>query len=89
LLGPDGQTVAHQRRFPTAEAFTAFPMRAVRKLDGTAFVLFAESAGAAPAALRLRWTFNRAVGDEDLRFRQGGSELAEVATLDFVVPPGT
>jgi len=85
LLAPDGETVAHQRRFPTPDAFAPFPMRAVRKLDGTAFVLFVApgTPGPAPAALRLRFVFNRVVGEEDLRFRQGGSETQEVAVLDF------
>src|SRR4029078_6281091 len=34
LLGPDGTTVAHQRRFRTEDGFTAFPRRAVAKLNG-------------------------------------------------------
>ncbi len=89
LLAPDETTVAHERRFPTADAFAPFPMRAVRKLDGTALVLFVspDVTVPAPAALRLRWTFNRAVGDENLRFRQGGSETPELAVLDFVLTP--
>jgi hypothetical protein len=89
LSAPGGEEIAHQRHFPSNAAFVPFPMRALRKLDGTALILFVapDSAGAAPAALRLRWTFNRAVADEDLRFRQGGSETPEVACLDFLLTP--
>lgn len=84
LVAPDGDVV-HQRRFSTPEAYTAFPMLAVRKLDGTAALLFV-TGGSAPPALRLRWTFTRAFPDEALAYRQGGSELPEVAVLDLTLP---
>jgi len=84
LLAPDATTVVHQRSFFTADAFTPLTMRAVRKLDGTALLLFSTS-GSAPPALRLHLTFNRALGSEDLRFRQGGSETAEQVDLEVVL----
>jgi hypothetical protein len=87
LVAPDGETVSHQRRFLTSDGFMPFPLQAVRKLDGTGLVLFTTDAGSVPAALRLRFTFNRAVGDEDLRFRQAGSETSEEAALEFVLTP--
>lgn len=84
MLAPDGTTVVHQRSFFTADAFTPLTMRAVRKLDGTALVLFSTS-GSPPPALRLHFAFNRALGSEDLRFRQGGSETQEQVDLDVVL----
>jgi len=86
LLAPDG-SVLHQRRFLGADAYSAFPMHALRKLDGTAVLLVASAGGATPAALRLRWTFTRALGDEPLPFRQSGSETPEEAVLDLVLAP--
>jgi hypothetical protein len=83
LLAPDRRTVVHQRAFPSPDSFSSFPMHALRKLDGTAFLLLTDSLVIEPATLRLSWTFNRAVGDEDLRFRQGGSETPEQPSLDF------
>jgi hypothetical protein len=86
LLAPDG-TVVHRRPFPSPEAFVPLALRALRKLDGTAALLFVDPAtgagvGAPPATLRLRLTFARAAGDEDLRMRQDGSEQPEVVNLD-------
>jgi hypothetical protein len=40
-----------------------------------------------PAALRVQLTFTRAVGDDDLRMRQAGSETPEVVNLDVPLPP--
>jgi hypothetical protein len=85
LVGPDG-SVVHARRFSTPNAFAPFPMQALRKLDGTAALLFTAAVVAVPAALRLRWQFARALPDEDLRYRQGGSERPEIAVLDLSVP---
>lgn len=89
LLGADGTTVIHQRRFLTSDAYSPFPMRALRKLDGTAVLLFPDPlvAGSGVAAMRLHWKFSRVLGDEDLRFRQSGSEAPEQAALDLVLPP--
>ena len=89
LVASDGRTVAHQRRFLAPAGFDTYPLRALRKLDGTGLILFTTAPGPAPAGLRLHWTFNRAVGDEDLRFRQGGSETPESVTLDVVLASGT
>lgn len=85
LLAADGKSVLHQRQFATSDEFTPFPMRAVRKLDGTALLLFADEGTAVPAALRLDFKFTRAVGKEPLPFRQGGSETPERASLDVVL----
>jgi hypothetical protein len=88
LVAPNSDTVAHQRRFQTPDAFYDYPMHVLRKLDGTGLILFTTVSGPAPARLRLHWTFNRAVGEEDLRFRQGGSETPENAALDVVLASG-
>ncbi|MFL5306709.1 MAG: DUF6603 domain-containing protein [Polyangia bacterium] len=92
LAAPDGTvtgTIVHQRPFRSPDAYAPFPMRAVRRLDGTAAILFVDpNAGVAlPAALRVRLTFTRAVGDEDLRMRQAGSETPEVVNLDVPLTP--
>jgi hypothetical protein len=88
LLAKDGEAIVHQRRFLPDSAFTPVPMRALRKLDGTALLLFPDPPAAlgATSHLRLRWTFTRALENEDLRYRQSGSETAETATLDLVLP---
>jgi hypothetical protein len=79
-------TVVHQRPFPSPDAFAPLALRTVRKLDGTAAVIFVDPASAPPnpplTALRFQLTFTRALGDEDLRMRQGGSETPEVVVLD-------
>jgi hypothetical protein len=85
VIGP-GERIVHQRRFSTPDAFAAFPMQAVRKLDGTAALLFTPAMVTAPAGLRLHWQFARALPEEDLRHRQGGSEIPEIAVLDLALP---
>jgi hypothetical protein len=88
LVAPDA-SVVHQRRF-FSSASARSDLRALRKKDGTAILLFVspDSTEPAPTTLALRWTFKGAVGDQDLRLRRGGGETPEIATLEFVVPPG-
>jgi hypothetical protein len=95
LLAPDG-SVLDQRRFLTRDGFDSFDVRVLRRPDGTAFLVFVPPQTpnppiGKPATLRLDLTFIRALGDEDLRLRQAGSEQAEVVSLDLPidVPPPT
>jgi len=87
VVAPDA-SVVHQRRF-FSSASGRFDLRALRKKDGTAILLFVspDSTGPAPTTLSLRWTFKGGIGDQDLRLRRGGSETPEVATLEFLLNP--
>jgi hypothetical protein len=85
LLAPDG-TVIHQRQFLPDGDFTPTAMRAIRKVDGTAFFLFPAAGVTLPSAfaLRLSFAFARNAGTQLPTLRQAGDETAETANLDVV-----
>lgn len=87
LESPSG-SVLHQRQFLPAGAFTALDLRALRKPDGTGLILFTPAGSALPAlpaTLRLAFRFARNAGAGQPVLRQAGSELPELATLDFAL----
>jgi hypothetical protein len=83
-----GADVLHQRQVLVADAFVPFDMVAIRKVDGTAFFLVPSggaSLPAAPAALRLSFTFSRDAGAVLPVLRQGGDASPENVVLDVAM----
>jgi hypothetical protein len=80
-----GGDILHQRQVRVDDVYVPFDMSAIRKPDGTAFFLFPFGGAplpAAPAALRLSFTFARNAGQTLPVLRQGGDSSAESALLD-------